>query len=164
MGTWVAGKISSEAEIEDIVDGSTDIPFGATVSYSGTVMGNVALQTDGGTAQYIATGDIDATYNFSGRSGGVSITNFDNNVNLTGSLGETDSLNSALIGGALTGANVYTADLEDSLTGSFRGAFVNNPAATSGPNEAAGMIGNFSFTGTDVSAAGTAAAVAIGID
>lgn len=162
MGTWVAGKISSEAEIEDIVDGSTDIPFGATVSYSGTVMGNVALQTDGGTAQYIATGDIDATYNFSGRSGGVSITNFDNNVNLTGSLGETDSLNSALIGGALTGANVYTADLEDSLTGSFSGAFVNNPST--GPNVAAGMIGNFSFTGTDVSAAGTAAAVATGID
>ncbi len=164
MGTWVAGKISSEAEIEDIVDGSTDIPFGATVYYSGTVMGNVALQTEGGTAQYIATGDINASYNFNNRSGGVNIVKFDNNVNLSGALGETDSLNSALIGGALTGNNVYTANPYDNLSGSFSGAFVNNPAATSGPNVAAGMIGNFSFKGTDVSASGTTAAVATGID
>ena len=52
----------------------------------------------------------------------------------------------------------------DTLSGNFSGAFVNNPAATSGPNVAAGMIGNFSYTGTDVSAAGTTAAVANGID
>ena len=52
-----------------------------------------------GTAQYIATGDLDASYNFSNRNGGVAISNFDNNVNLTGTLGETDSLNSALVGG-----------------------------------------------------------------
>jgi hypothetical protein len=136
------------------------VPFGATVYYSGTVIGNVARETVDGTAQYIATGDLNVSYNFSSRSGGIDINNFDNNVALSGSIGETDTLQSALIGGALSGDNVYTdLDPYDTLSGSFSGAFVNNPAAISGtPNVAAGVIGNFDFTGASVNAVGTAAA------
>jgi hypothetical protein len=166
MGTWVAGDVSTEAEIETLVAGTTQVPFGATVYYSGTVIGNVARETVDGTAQYIATGDLNVSYNFSSRSGGIDINNFDNNVALSGSIGETDTLQSALIGGALSGDNVYTdLDPYDTLSGSFSGAFVNNPAAISGtPNVAAGVIGNFDFTGASVNAVGTAAASFVSID
>jgi hypothetical protein len=166
MGTWVAGDVSTEAEIETLVAGTTQVPFGATVYYSGTVIGNVARETVDGTAQYIATGDLNVSYNFSSRSGGIDINNFDNNVALSGSIGETDTLQSALIGGALSGDNVYTdLDPYDTLSGSFSGAFVNNPAAISGtPNVAAGVIGNFDFTGASVNAVGTGAASFVSID
>ncbi|MEP9387757.1 FecR family protein [Mesorhizobium sp. KR9-304] len=166
MGTWVAGDVSTETEIETLVAGTTQVPFGATVYYSGTVIGNVARETVNGTAQYIATGDLNVSYNFSSRSGGVNINNFDNNVYLSGSIGETDTLQSALIGGALSGDNVYTdLDPYDTLSGSFSGAFVNNPAAAVGaPNVAAGVIGNFDFTGASVNAVGTAAASFVNID
>ena len=164
MGTWVAGDVSSEAEIEDLVDGSTEVPFGATVYYSGTVIGNVARETESGTASYIATGDLDVSYNFSNRSGGVSINNFDNNVYLSGSIGETDTLKSALVGGALSGDNVYSDAGGDMLTGHFNGAFVNNPAAEVGPNVASGVIGSFDFSGAGVNAVGTGAAVFDGLD
>ncbi|RLP22511.1 FecR family protein [Mesorhizobium sp. YM1C-6-2] len=164
MGTWVAGDISTDAEIDALVANAEQIPLGATVYYSGTVIGNVARADGPNTASYIATGDLGVSYNFSDRTGDVDISNFDGNVALSGTrtIQQTDSWQTALRGVQLEGANVYAGN--GSLTGTFNGAFVNNPAAQTGPNVASGVIGSFDFTGAGVNAAGTGAAVYNGID
>lgn len=160
MGTWVAGEVSTDEEIDDM-------PFSGEVYYQGTAMGSVSRTTDDGVATYIAKGDLFMGYNFESRTGGVDISNFDSSEEMPGGVylhadvAENSSIQSNLFSGALTGDNLYTSeDTDDILSGSLQGAFVNNPNAVLGaPNVAAGIIGDFSFGGTGVSAVGTIAGV-----
>lgn len=167
MGTWVAGDISTDGQIQTLVDDFVD-DYGSapTVSYAGTVLGSVSRETEGGTASYIASGKLDISYDFGARTGNVGISGFDGNVSLAGNrtIGQSASWQTALSGVALSGDNVYSDAGGDLLQGHFNGAFVNNPAATQGPNVAAGVIGSFDFTGTGVNAVGTGAAVYNGVD
>ncbi len=136
MGTWVVGDITNP----------NDLPTNLTATYSGTALGSVARTTDDGVARYIATGDMNMSYDFSARSGTMSISNFDG-MNVSGAVADRAVGTQALFGGDLSGAG---------LSGSIDGAFVNN-----GPNVAAGVIGNFGFSGAGVNAVGTVAGAKI---
>jgi len=117
-----------------------------------------------GTAQYIAPGDLNVSYNFSSRSGGIDIDNFDNNACPVGRHWR-DRLNAFGARRRRSERRPRTGAIGDTLTGSVSGAFVNNPAAISGtPNVAAGVVGLFDFTGASVNAVGTAAATFFNVD
>jgi hypothetical protein len=162
MGTWVAGDVATDAEIEQVVG----LPaFSGNVHYSGTVIGNVARQTDSGTASYIATGDLGVDYSFGSRTGSVNIDNFDSGsvpggVYLSGNI-SANATTENLFSGGLIGENLYSDNYTETLSGGFSGAFVNSSVTppNGGPNVAAGVIGNFDFVGAGVSAVGTAAGV-----
>jgi hypothetical protein len=185
MGTWVAGDVSTDAEIDAIAG----LPaFEGEVSYEGTVMANVVRDTDPGVAvsnaSYIATGDLSIDYDFGNRTGTVNIDQFDigsvgpAGISLDGELGESGSMQSQLFSGTLSGSNLYTMGAPDNgddplnndmLYGNLSGAFVNSSATPpdGGPNVAAGLVGNFDFVGpnvepgvgADVKASGTIAGV-----
>ena len=132
MGTWVAGDITNPA----------DLPNNISATYSGTALGNVARQTSGGVAKYIARGDMDMSYDFNSRSGTLQISNFDG-MTVSGSIADSSTANQALFLGPLQGSGA---------TGVVQGAFVNN-----GRNIAAGVIGDFEFGKAGYRAAGTVA-------
>lgn len=146
MGTWVAGDISTYDEVY-----GGPLPFGGSATYQGTALGNVARDMgDGTTAKYIASGDFDMDFDFNTRTGNATISNFDG-ITVTAALSDTSTPQDALFGGDLSGTNPYYAGTVD---GRLDGAFVND-----GPNVAAGVIGNFNFSGTGYTAVGTVAAV-----
>lgn len=143
MGTWVAGDISSTAAVYD----PANLPFGGSASYAGTALGSVVRNTPDGVAQYIARGNVAMDYDFSARNGNMTISNFDG-MTVAGAVTDTSSATGqATFAGGLSGG--------PDLAGNVGGAFVND-----GPNVAAGVIGDFSFNGTGVNAAGTIAAAA----
>lgn len=132
MGTWVAGDIARPG----------DLPTNISVTYSGTALGNVARETAGGVAKYIASGGMNMSFDFASRTGNLSITNFDG-MNLSSAVSERSTQTQALFGGQLMGSGA---------NGTLNGAFVND-----GLNVAAGVIGDFSVSGIGVRAAGTIA-------
>jgi hypothetical protein len=69
LGTWVAGELSSVAQI----------PVTGTASYTGHVVGNVANNGQ----HYLAAGAFQHSWNFGSRTGTLAITKFDG-VNFTG--------------------------------------------------------------------------------
>jgi hypothetical protein len=76
LGWCIAGNVVSP----------TDMPTSKTASYSGDVIGNVAsLQQDGWT-QYVATGDMDMSWDIRKRSGELSITQFDGDRSFSGTM------------------------------------------------------------------------------
>jgi hypothetical protein len=79
LGWWVAGNTASDTELdalrqEAVASPSTD--FGAT--YAGHAIGTVANNLSGqGAITYVATGNMDMSWNFGERSGRLDITHFD---------------------------------------------------------------------------------------
>jgi hypothetical protein len=67
LGWWIAG---------DVVD-SSDMPTTGNATYAGDAIGNVASLGEDGWATYVATGDMDMTWNFGHRSGVLTISDFD---------------------------------------------------------------------------------------
>ncbi|MFN3548586.1 MAG: FecR domain-containing protein [Mesorhizobium sp.] len=122
MGTWVAGDITHP----------DDLPTNVVASYSGTAIGNVTRQNEGGTATYIASGAMDMTFDFNNRQGTVNINNFDG-LTLSSGVSDASTSDQALFAGYLTGSG---------MNGGLSGAFVNN-----GDIKAGGVIGNFGFQG-----------------
>ncbi len=117
MGWWIAGDITS----------SSDMPRDGSATYAGDAIGNVAVRTDGGWQKYVATGDMDMTWNFARRSGTLDISNFDGK-SFGGAMfapGQPQSFSGVLAG-------------KGGVSGLANGAFVNG----NGIN-AAGVIGNF---------------------
>lgn len=108
MGNWVIGDVTA----------NVDLPASGSATYSGHAVGSVV---DGG-AQYIATGDMSATMDFSARTGNVAITGFDGR--------DFNSNVSFASSSTFTGANGAT-----SITGSF---------ASDGAAAAQGVMGAFS--------------------
>lgn len=136
-GMWVNGALTTRNQLEALGVGDY-----ATATYSGDAVGNV--NNNGST--YVATGDLDMTWDFGNRQGMLNISNFD-----TEHLNDNYGVN---VGGQVVsfagqtgfGGVIYG----DGNWGIAQGAFVNN-----GSDTAAGVIGNFGFgNGYDYTASG----------
>ena len=121
LSTWVAGDISSLAQVDAAVTSNT------TATYSGNAVGNVI--NDGAT--YVAAGSMDMQWNFGSRSGAIEIGDFDGR-NFAGSLD--------LPGGS----NGYEGFISEG-SGGTAGGIVNGAFVNDGPNALAGTIGNFNL-------------------
>ena len=127
LGTWVVGDIATAAEADTLA--------GRTGTFDGHALGNV-LATVGGTSyNYIAGGDMHASWDFGARQGSMSVSNFDGrnfNGTISGQAG-----GEALFNGALTQDNL-------DASGPVNGAFVKN-----GQTIGAGIMGNFRLMNGD---------------
>jgi hypothetical protein len=135
LATWVAGEIPTFTEISAITGSAT---------YGGHAIANVLSGSDA----YLAVGGWSYTVNFdSPTSSSGTLSDFDSGTYTIGSAtlsSGTNSLNT--ISGSLTGS----AGTGTGRSGSFLGSFMK----TSSDN-AAGMGGHFSVSGTDYKASGT---------
>ncbi|WP_321342307.1 FecR domain-containing protein [Breoghania sp.] len=138
LATWVAGDLPSAGTIRDVADTSA--------SYSGHAIGNVARTELGQTHQYLASGELAVNWNFAGRSGSLSINNFDGG-RFSATTGITDTALST------TAVNSFAGSSTD-MTATFT---ANGSFATDGVDPAAGVLGSFSYveSGGDYTAAGT---------
>ncbi|MGN6486370.1 MAG: FecR family protein [Devosia sp.] len=134
---WVNGDLTTAAQLDGLEAGAT-----AIATYTGDAVGNV--NNNGST--YVATGDMNMTWDFGNRQGTLNINNFD-----AEHLNDSYGVN---VGGQVIsfagqtgfGGIVYG----DGNWGIAQGAFVNN-----GSDTAAGVIGNFGFgNGYDYTASG----------
>ena len=123
LGWWIAGKIPSAG----------DLPQSGSATYAGDAIGNV----NNNGKQYVATGDLDMSWNFGRRSGTLTISDFDDRK-FTGLMLAPPG--KVQFGGALTGQG---------LVGAASGSFVRN-----GDNAAGGVMGNFGVTGNRYQATG----------
>ncbi|MEX6507570.1 FecR domain-containing protein [Jiella sp. M17.18] len=120
LGTWVAGDVSTLAQVDAAVTSNM------TATFSGNAVGNVI----NGNANYIASGSMDMQWNFGSRTGDMQIGHFDGR-NFAGPLNLPN------------GSNVYEgfiSEASDGAAGAIHGAFVND-----GANTLAGTIGNFNL-------------------
>ena len=81
LGWWVAGDLASAAEL-NALDGELDVDafaaLGASATYNGHVIGNVAAKIDALHWQtYSAAGNLNMSWNFAQRSGDLTISDFD---------------------------------------------------------------------------------------
>ncbi|MEM8663278.1 MAG: hypothetical protein AAGF49_04045 [Pseudomonadota bacterium] len=133
LGTWVAGDVTPEA----------DLPTVGSGTYEGHVVGNVsALQEDGSRSRYVATGELDVTYDFGARTGTLEVSNFDGRSfagTIAGGVAPDGRLNQ--FRGRLSGSG---------LRGTTDGAFARGPR---GP--AQGVLGAFDVRGSGYKATGT---------
>ena len=140
LGWWVAGDV-----ITDNVQNG--LPFQGEATYSGNAIGNVAnnLSNQGWTT-YVATGNMNMSWDFGVRSGRFDITNFDKlntgGLNFGGDLSmpgvPTGALNK--FSGALSATNELPQNLSD-LSGNVTGSFVR-PLSEGMPS---GAIGNWNI-------------------
>jgi len=117
MGNWVVGDLTVNA----------DLPLSGTATYVGNAVGTVLNNGD----QYIATGTMSATMDFSTRTGNVAIADFD---------GRSFGSSIAFPGSVFSGTSGAT---------SINGAFAND-----GADKAKGILGSFSTSDTGWSASG----------
>jgi hypothetical protein len=147
LGWYVAGELSTVGQIDTLA------ASGATATYTGSVIGNVASLTQTGWNTYVATGNLNMNWSFQQRSGGLTISNFDNRSYGTGPTGLTQVPN-------INQPNSYLNQFTGSLTqlsgpsinlnsGNATGSFVNN-----GSTPAAGVIGNWTVQGDAYGATG----------
>jgi hypothetical protein len=148
LGWWVAGDV-----ITDEVEG--DLPFQGSATYSGHALGNVANNLSGQLATYVATGNMDMSWNFGQRNGRFDITNFDKPN--TGGLdfGGTISMPVDPTGGlnkfsGTLGNQNLTGNLAG-LTGGVNGSFVR-PLSEGIPSGAIGNwnVGNSRYQATGI--------------
>lgn len=101
-------------------------------------MGNVSVSSPGSTAQYVAVGEMQMTYDFAERAGSLEINNFDGR-----------DMSGTMFGSP--GVNGFSGDLSGlGLEGSTSGAFARGPA-----NVAQGVLGSFDVTGPGYNAVGS---------
>ena len=95
LGWWVAGDV--------ITDGvENGLPLLGRATYAGNVIGNVAsnLNDQSGWVTYVATGNMNMSWNFGTRSGQFDVTNFDK-LNVAGGLNFGGAI--SMPGGAIEG-------------------------------------------------------------
>jgi hypothetical protein len=142
MGTWVAGDITSEA----------DMPTNISATYEGTALANIARSDgEGGVAKYIAAGTMDMDFNFNSRLGEVNI-DIDGLQLFSEVNGNASGLGLSHFAGQMNGVGT-------SVSGGLSGAFVNDGNPQTGGVAAGGVIGNFSFEGENRLATGTIAGI-----
>lgn len=131
MGTWVAGDITSSADLNTL--GNT------TATYSGTALGNVVDISGANRGAYIAAGTANMSFDFGTRTGtlGIDI----DGMSASGTV-QQDVAADALFSGTLSGAG--------SVNGSANGAFVNGNGTI-----AKGAIGQFVLDNTSRGITGT---------
>jgi hypothetical protein len=143
LGTWVAGNITNEV----------DLQTSGTATYTGHAVGNVARVDDIDplvTHQYIAGGDFDMSWDFAARSGEATISNFDGFTPLTGDVKST-----SLPGSPVAEPNRFYTPyglIGGDLTGNLSGSLVSGPL-----NTAQGVIGSFDLSGAGYMATGIVA-------
>lgn len=155
LGWWVSGEPTTVGQIDALAQ------TGATATYTGHAIGNVANNLSGsGWQTYVAAGNLNMTWNFGPRTGNLTISQFDtqyfggNGLSFSGAMCAPGvscgtGINVAAgnhFGGPLSGQ--LPGGL-GSLSGNAAGSFVNN-----GPNPAAGVIGNWNVGHNDYKAGG----------
>ncbi len=135
LGTWVTGTATADI----------DLPMTGSATYTGHIIGNV--ENDMGNS-YVAVGQIDTTWDFGSRTGGLAITNFDG-ANYAGTT--FGSPGTGNFGGSFTGVTPGATDRE----GQVWGAFFRSPT-----DATLYQAGNFKLNSTESNykAAGTFAA------
>ena len=132
MGSWVAGDLTSDAQL----------PTFGSATYSGTAIGTVLDTSASTSAAYIATGNVNMNVDFESRAGNFAITNFDGNMSAAGALSVRDDANDfAQFDAILSGAGI---------NGQVAGAFAND-----GANIARGVLGEFGLQDATRQAVGT---------
>jgi hypothetical protein len=149
VGFWVAGNMTSIAELDDLRSKNV------TASYAGTAIATVANNLDdhGQWEVYVASGKLDMTWHFASRSGPLTISQFDaahidGGLTFQGQMSTPGNLKNKFGGDlALTSPNI-PANLND-VQGFAQGSFVK------GPNHPAqGVMGNWSVGGANYGATG----------
>ena len=149
VGFWVAGNMTSTAELGDLRNS------GATASYAGTAIATVAnrLNDNENWEIYVASGQMNMDWEFAKRKGNLEISQFDTphidgGLTFQGQMSTPGTLKNKFGGDlALTSPNIL-ANLSD-LRGFAQGSFVketNNPAQ--------GVIGNWNVGGANYGATG----------
>ncbi len=128
LGTWAIGDLPRGDEL----------PLNGTATYNGHAVGNVSVSSPGSTAQYVAVGDMQMTYDFAERAGSLEINNFDGR-DMSGTMFGSMGVNG--FEGSLSGLG---------LEGSASGAFARGPASV-----AQGVLGSFDVTGPGYNAVGS---------
>jgi len=144
LGWDVAGDLTTVGQIDTLAQ------TGATASYTGGVIGNVASLQGNTVSTYVATGNLNMNWNFGQRNGDLTISNFDSRSYGTGPGALTQVPNLNQFAGNLNqiaGPNIANTTTN---VGNATGSFVNN-----GPNNPApGVIGNFNVQGDHYGATG----------
>ena len=128
LGWWIAGDIATNAQL----------PITGSASYEGDAIGTVASKSANGTwNQYVATGDLDMSWNFASRKGQLDITNFDGR-----SFGG-DICGKGFL--CIKGDNHFVGDLKgaNNIRGLAAGSFVGPVQADGHAGKPSGVIGNF---------------------
>jgi hypothetical protein len=150
MGWWVAGDLASAGNPEADLDRL--LATGASATYTGNVIGDVASLGESGWTTYTASGDLDMTWSFADRSGTLAISNFDANgpqgpLNVSGTMsapGTLTSYSANQFGGSLHGTVG-----ESSINGAATGSFVRGPLSP-----AQGVIGDWNVGNSSYKATG----------
>jgi hypothetical protein len=141
LGWYVAGDLTTVGQIDTLA------ATGATASYAGSVVGNVASLQGDVWSTYVATGNLAMNWNFGQRTGDLTISNFDSRSYGTGPNGLSQPVDINRFSGSL---NQISGPSIGSMTGNATGSFVNN-----GPsNPAAGVIGNWNVRSDTYGATG----------
>jgi hypothetical protein len=139
IGFWVAGNMTSTAELGDLRNS------GASASYSGKAWAGVANNLDGeGWSKYTASGDLGMNWSFGARKGNLTISNFDADnfngvgLNFAGKMRTPGQVTqNAFLGPlSLKMSNIPTS--LNGVQGYAQGSFVKGPN-----NPAQGVIGNW---------------------
>ena len=97
LGWYVAGDLTTVGQIDTLAQ------HGATASYTGSVIGNVASLQGGTWNTSVATGNLNMNWNFGARNGDLTISNFDSRSYGTGPGGLAQpNVNLNQFGGSLT--------------------------------------------------------------
>ncbi len=123
LGTWVAGDITSNVELGTLA--------GTTGTYEGKALGTVLAETARGPATYIASGDMNMSFDFGVRNGSLQLKNFDGR-NFDASVSSNPGRDATFSGSVIPDQN--------NSFGTFNGAFVND-----GRSIAKGVAGDFSL-------------------
>jgi hypothetical protein len=149
IGFWVAGNMTSTAELDDLRSKN------ATASYAGTAVATVASNLDDeGWQIYVAAGQMNMDWQFAKRKGNLEISHFDAENTIAGGLTFQGQMSTPgnlknKFGGdlSLTSQDV-PSNLSD-LQGFAQGSFVKGPK-----NPAQGVMGNWSVGGQNYGATG----------
>jgi hypothetical protein len=149
IGFWVAGNMTSTAELDDLRSKNV------TASYGGTAVATVANNLDdhGQWDVYVASGDMNMDWNFGQRKGNLEISNFDaghidGGLTFQGQMSTPGTLKNKFGGDLSLTSSDLPSNLND-LQGFAQGSFVK------GPNHPAqGVIGNWSVGGANYGATG----------
>ncbi|WP_161596944.1 FecR domain-containing protein [Rhizobium glycinendophyticum] len=119
LGNWIIAERPTDAEVEQVHQ------TGGTATYTGNAVGTVVNNG----SQYIATGDLNATMDFSARTGTIEISNYDDKDTF-GAEVSFESGNTSV--SSLTSTSMI--GIATSVTGAF---------ASNGTDPVAGIMGSF---------------------
>ena len=133
LGTWVVGDVASNQQFDDYAE-TLD---GVTATYQGTALGTVYNDEQ---SPYLASGNLEMTYDFGDHSGTLDIRHFDAGDDFDGYDFTGMQVAGALSGPAFAGSNGN----DGGNSYNVNGAFTHNAG-----DLVAGVMGNFAVTADD---------------